>query len=187
MRGGCQSLFPSTKNGKGSTLGFLAGCMASACRRTQVRSESGLIEDRAIVTAIILMALVNIGGTALLYVEFPRSVPKKMALGLLVSDDIELSRLTNRPEMKSCWNVSPNCCSRKSFSCRELEMAMQLSETTRSYCGPFHPSFRSSTTQDSVPNTLRICFTLQPPAHKSSSSIIGPSHNFTPLLSNFPE
>lgn len=42
------------------------------CRRTQVRNESGLIEDRAIVTAIILTALVNIGGTALLYVEFPR-------------------------------------------------------------------------------------------------------------------
>jgi hypothetical protein len=91
------------------------------CRRTQIRSESGLIEDRAIVTAIILMALVNIGGTALLYVEFPRSVSKKMAPGLLVSDDIEPSRLSNHPEMKSCWNVSLNCCSRKSFSCRELE------------------------------------------------------------------
>jgi hypothetical protein len=108
--------------------------MASACRRTQVRSESGLIEDRAIVTAIILMALVNIGGTALLYIEFPCSVPKKMAPGLLVSDDIEPLRLTNRPEMKSCWNVSPNSCSRKSFSCRGLKWRCN-SETTRSYCG----------------------------------------------------
>ena len=75
-----------------------------------------------------------------------------MAPGLLMSDDIEQSRLLNHPEMKSCWNVSPNYCSRKSFSCRELEMAMQLSETTRSYRGPFHPSFRSSITKDSVPN-----------------------------------